>query len=149
MSNILDGIYEVDSPEATRKLACELAEQLNSGDVIALIGDLGVGKTAFTKGIAEGLDITEDIVSPTFTIICEHTDGKIPLYHMDVYRIEDEDELFEIGFDDYIYGDGVTIIEWADLIPESMPEQYTRILIEKDLEKGVNHRKITITNVNK
>lgn len=145
MSDIKEGIFEVDSPEETLEFAKEFAKQLNPGDVIALIGDLGVGKTAFTKGVAVSLGIDEDIVSPTFTIICEHTDGDIPLYHMDVYRIEDEDELFEIGFEDYLYGDGITIIEWADLIPESMPEKYVRILIEKDLEKGVNHRKITIT----
>ena len=149
MSDIKEGIFEVDSPEETLEFAKEFAKQLNPGDVIALIGDLGVGKTAFTKGVAVSLGIDEDIVSPTFTIICEHTDGDIPLYHMDVYRIEDEDELFEIGFEDYLYGDGITIIEWADLIPESMPEKYVRILIEKDLEKGVNHRRITITKVDR
>lgn len=143
----MEMVYEVNSPEETRALGEKLSEGFESGTVIALVGDLGVGKTHFTQGVADGLGVGESVASPTFTIICEYEEGRLPLYHMDVYRIEDEDELFEIGFEDYLYSDGVVIIEWADLIPNSMPDKYTKILIEKDLAKGLSYRRITVSQV--
>ncbi|MBO4461473.1 MAG: tRNA (adenosine(37)-N6)-threonylcarbamoyltransferase complex ATPase subunit type 1 TsaE, partial [Lachnospiraceae bacterium] len=107
--------------------------------------DLGVGKTVFTKGFGAGLDIEEPINSPTFTIIQVYDEGRLPLYHFDVYRIGDVEEMDEIGFDEYVYGDGVSLIEWANLIEEIIPKKHTEILIEKDLEKGFDYRKITVT----
>ena len=109
-----------------------------------LVGDLGVGKTVFTQGIAKGLEITEPINSPTFTIVQVYEEGRMPFYHFDVYRIGDVEEMEEIGYEDYFYGEGLTMIEWANLIQEILPEKYTQILIEKDLEKGFDYRKITI-----
>ena len=114
------------------------------GDVYCLTGDLGVGKTVFTQGFAAGLGIEEPVSSPTFTIVQEYEEGRMPFYHFDVYRIGDVEEMDEIGFDDYIYGDGVCLIEWANLIREILPEDFTGILIEKDLEKGFDYRRITL-----
>ena len=114
------------------------------GDVLTLSGDLGVGKTVFTKGFALGIGVTEAVSSPTFTIVQEYHSGRLPLYHFDVYRIGDPEEMDEVGFDDYVYGDGVSLIEWAELIEEILPEKRTRILIEKDVEKGFDYRKITV-----
>lgn len=122
-----------------------LAQTAKAGDVYALLGDLGVGKTVFTQGFAQGLGITEAVSSPTFTIIQEYEEGRLPFYHFDVYRIADVEEMYEIGFDDYIEGDGVCLIEWANLIEELLPEDITVICIEKDLEKGFDYRKITVT----
>ncbi len=122
----------------------KLGEKASPGQVYTLVGDLGIGKTVFTQGVAAGLGITEAINSPTFTIIQEYETGSIPLYHFDVYRIGDIEEMEEIGYDDYFFGKGICLIEWADLIREILPEQVIRITIEKDLEKGFDYRKITI-----
>lgn len=137
-------IVETFSSQETYALGERLAKEAKSGQVFTLIGDLGVGKTVFTQGIASGLGIDEPICSPTFTIVQEYYSGRLPFYHFDVYRIGDVEEMDEVGFDDYVYGDGVTMIEWANLIQEILPEKYTQILIEKDLEKGFDYRKITI-----
>lgn len=111
----------VKSEEETRALGRELAEGLKAGDIVALIGDLGTGKTALTRYIAEALGVKEPVTSPTFTIVREHKDGRLPLYHFDVYRVYDPDELYEIGFEEYLFGGGVCIIEWADLIEDLLP----------------------------
>lgn len=137
-------IIETNSPQETKELGKEMAERAKPGDVFTLVGDLGVGKTVFTQGIAEGLGIDEPVNSPTFTIVQEYESGRMPFYHFDVYRIGDPEEMDEIGFDDYIYGDGLCLIEWADLIEEILPEKRVAIRIEKDLEKGFDYRRITI-----
>lgn len=122
-------IFESRSAEETRALGKKMGEEAKASDVIALTGDLGVGKTVFTKGIAEGLGITEPVSSPTFTILQEYRSGRLPLYHFDVYRIGDPEEMDEVGFDDYVYGDGLCLIEWAELISDLMPEHYRQITI--------------------
>lgn len=137
--------FEVNSIEETTKLGKELGKILNPGDIICLTGDLGTGKTHITKGISQGLGITDNITSPTFTIVNEYNSGRLKLYHFDVYRVSDPDEIYAIGFDDYIFGDGVSIIEWANYIEEILPKDYLHIYITKDLSKGENYRKITIT----
>ena len=114
------------------------------GQIYTLTGDLGVGKTVFTQGVAAGLGITEPVNSPTFTIIQEYEDGRLPFYHFDVYRIGDLEEMEEIGYDDYFFGQGICLIEWAELIEEILPEKRIEVTIEKDLEKGFEYRKITI-----
>lgn len=119
------------------------------GDVYTLIGDLGVGKTVFTQGVAEGLGITEPVNSPTFTIVQVYDEGRLPFYHFDVYRIGDESEMDEIGYEEYFYGDGVCFVEWANLIPGILPKHYTEIKISKDPEKGFDYRLIEITEVNR
>ena len=113
-------------------------------EVYSLIGDLGVGKTVFTQGVANGLGIMESVNSPTFTIMQVYDEGRLPFYHFDVYRIGDIEEMDEIGYDEYFYGDGVCLIEWANLIEEILPEKYIKITIEKNLEKGFDYRKITV-----
>ena len=128
----------------TRDFAKELAKNAKSGDVFAVIGDLGVGKTAFTKGFADGLGISEPITSPTFTIVQVYESGRLPLYHFDVYRIGDVSEMDEIGYEDYFYGEGVSVMEWADLVEPILPDDVTVITMEKDLSKGVDYRKITV-----
>lgn len=140
-------IKETFSPEETLAFGEELGKNAKPGQVYTLIGDLGVGKTVLTQGIAKGLGIEEPICSPTFTIVQEYHTGRMPFYHFDVYRIGCVEEMDEIGFEDYVYGDGLTMIEWANLIEEILPEQYYRITIEKDLEKGFDYRKITIEEV--
>lgn len=137
-------VYESNSAEETRALGKRMGEEAQAGDVIALTGDLGVGKTVFTKGIAEGLGVKEPVSSPTFTILQEYRSGRMPLYHFDVYRIGDPEEMDEVGFDDYIYGDGLCLIEWAELISDLMPEHYRQITIEKDLTKGFDYRRIIV-----
>lgn len=137
-------IYETHSMEETRELGRQMGTEAGPGDVLTLSGDLGVGKTVFTKGFALGIGVTEAVSSPTFTIVQEYHSGRLPLYHFDVYRIGDPEEMDEVGFDDYVYGDGVSLIEWAELIEEILPEKRTRILIEKDVEKGFDYRKITV-----
>lgn len=133
------------SEKDTWELGFSLGEKAGAGQIFTLIGDLGVGKTVFTKGLARGLGITEPVNSPTFTILQIYEEGRLPLYHFDVYRIGDVEEMDEIGYEDYFYGDGVCLIEWADLIEEILPEHYTQIQIEKDLEKGFDYRRITVT----
>lgn len=123
--------YFSDSEEKTKEIAKKLAFHLGKGSFLAVYGDLGAGKTAFVKGLAEGLGVSENIVSPTFTILRAYESGTLPLYHLDVYRIADEDELFEIGFDDYAEGDGVCVCEWADLIPDALPGKRLDITIER------------------
>ena len=140
-------IFESFCETDTFELGVKIGKAANPGDVYTLIGDLGVGKTAFTKGVAKGLEITEAISSPTFTIVQVYDEGRIPFYHFDVYRIGDIEEMDEIGYEDYFYGDGVTFIEWANLIEDILPTRYRRITIEKDLEKGFDYRKITIDEI--
>ena len=144
MENIT--VIESFSADETLKLGQSLGEQAKPGEVYTLIGDLGVGKTVLTQGIAEGLGIDEPICSPTFTIVQVYEEGRMPFYHFDVYRIGDIEEMDEIGYEDYFYGDGLTMIEWANLIEEILPERRKEITIEKDLEKGFDYRRITITN---
>ena len=140
-------VYETFSAEETEKLGEQIGREAKPGEVYTLIGDLGVGKTVFTKGIAEGLGITEPVNSPTFTIVQVYDTGRMPFYHFDVYRIGDIEEMDEIGYEDYFYGEGLTMIEWANLIEEILPEKRKDIVIEKDLEKGFDYRKITVTEV--
>ena len=140
-------VIESFSPEETLALGTRLAEEAEPGKVFTLIGDLGVGKTVLTQGIARGLQIDEPICSPTFTIVQEYYSGRMPFYHFDVYRIGDVEEMDEIGFEDYVYGDGLTMIEWANLIEEILPKEYTRITIEKDLERGFDYRRITVEDI--
>ena len=128
----------------TYKLGEKIGQMAKPGTVISLTGDLGVGKTVFTQGLAKGLGIEEPVNSPTFTIVQVYEEGRLPLYHFDVYRIGDIEEMDEIGYEDYFYGEGVCLIEWADLIREILPEQMCRVTIEKDLEKGFDYRKITL-----
>ncbi len=136
-------IYESFSADETRALGESIAKNAKEGSIYCLSGDLGVGKTVFTKGFAEGIGVDDYITSPTFTIVNEY-EGKFKFYHFDVYRITDPDELFDIGFDEYIFGDGVCLIEWAEIIKEELPETCVWITIEKDLEKGLDYRKITV-----
>lgn len=139
---------EAFTPDDTFRLGFQMAEKAAPGDVIALLGDLGVGKTVFTKGFAAGLGIQEDISSPTFTILQLYEEGRLPLYHFDVYRIGDPEEMMEVGWDDYIYGNGVCLIEWANLIEDLMEEipdgKLKRVTIEKNPKKGFDYRKITV-----
>lgn len=135
------------SAEDTAALGEQLGRNAKPGEVYTLIGDLGVGKTVFTQGFAKGLGITEPVNSPTFTIVQVYEEGRLPFYHFDVYRIGDVEEMDEIGYEDYFYGQGVCLIEWANLIEEILPESYVRVTIEKDLEKGFDYRRITTERV--
>lgn len=137
-------IIETWSENETFQVGKALGDKAERGQIYTLTGDLGVGKTVFTKGLAEGLGITEPISSPTFTIVQIYENGKLPLYHFDVYRIGDVEEMEEIGYEDYFYGDGVCLIEWANLIGEILPEGIIPVTIEKNLEKGFDYRRITI-----
>ena len=140
-------IIETNTAKETFDFGKSLGESAKAGTVYTLIGDLGVGKTVLTQGLAKGLEIDEPISSPTFTIVQVYEEGRLPLYHFDVYRIGDVEEMEEIGYEDYFYGNGVSLIEWANLIEEILPEHYTEIKIEKDLEKGFDYRKITVTSI--
>ncbi len=135
-------IYETFSPEETRALGRAAGADAVPGQICTLRGDLGAGKTVFTQGVAEGLGITEPVSSPTFTIVQVYEDGRMPFYHFDVYRIGDIGEMDEIGYEDYFYGDGLCMVEWADKIPELLPEKRLDITIEKDPEKGCEYRRI-------
>jgi tRNA threonylcarbamoyladenosine biosynthesis protein TsaE len=137
-------IIETFSPEETVRLGVQMGQEAQAGSVYVLDGELGVGKTEFTKGFAKGLALTEPISSPTFTIVQEYEEGRLPFYHFDVYRIGDVEEMDEIGYEDYFYGGGVCLIEWGCLVEEIIPPERIRILIEKDLEKGFDYRRITI-----
>lgn len=141
-------ILESFQTKDTFRIGKNLGEQARRGQVVCLEGDLGVGKTVFTQGFALGIGIDENINSPTFTIVQEYESGRIPFYHFDVYRIGDVEEMDEIGFEEYLYGDGVCLIEWANLIQEILPANYTKVMIEKDLERGFDYRKITVVEVN-
>ena len=131
-------------PEDTYALGKQLGETALPGEIICLNGGLGVGKTVFTKGFAAGLEITEPVDSPTFTIVKQYDTGRVPMYHFDVYRIGDVSEMEEVGYEDCFYGEGVTLIEWSGLIVEILPPHVTTVTIEKDLEKGFDYRKITV-----
>ncbi|MBR6344400.1 MAG: tRNA (adenosine(37)-N6)-threonylcarbamoyltransferase complex ATPase subunit type 1 TsaE [Lachnospiraceae bacterium] len=144
MENIV--IKETFSAEDTFKFGENIGSKAVPGQVITLTGDLGTGKTVFVQGLARGLGIDDYINSPTFTIVQIYESGRLPLYHFDVYRIEDESEMYETGLDDYMYGEGVCVIEWAEMISGLLPEERTEILIEKDLEKGFDYRRITVKN---
>ena len=136
-------IIETYSQDETEKIGYDTAIKALPGQVYCLSGDLGVGKTVFTRGFARGLGIDEHITSPTFTIINEY-EGRLPLYHFDVYRVADPEEMDYIGCDEYFFGNGVCLIEWAELIEDIIPENAVWIKIEKDLEKGTDYRKIPI-----
>lgn len=130
--------------QETFALGRKIGEKASPGQVYTLIGDLGTGKTVFTQGVAKGLGIEETVNSPTFTILQIYEGGRLPFYHFDVYRIGCVEEMDEIGYEDYFYGNGVCFIEWADLIEEILPEHYVEITISKDLSKGPDYRKITV-----
>ena len=137
-------VIETHDPEETFEVGRTIGMNAKPGQIYTLTGDLGVGKTVFTQGVAAGLGITEPVNSPTFTIIQEYEDGRLPFYHFDVYRIGDLEEMEEIGYDDYFFGQGICLIEWSELIEEILPEKRIEVTIEKDLEKGFEYRKITI-----
>lgn len=140
-------VTETYSSEETFELGVKIGKESKPGQVYTLIGDLGVGKTVFTQGVAKGLEIDEPVNSPTFTIVQEYNEGRLPFYHFDVYRIGDIEEMDEIGYEDCFYGQGVCLVEWANLIEEILPDHYFQIVIEKDLEKGFDYRKITIEEI--
>jgi len=137
-------IVNTKNAKETFDLGVSMGEQAKPGQVYTLLGDLGVGKTLFTQGFAKGLGILEPVSSPTFTIVQIYKEGRIPFYHFDVYRIGDIEEMDEIGYEDYFYGNGVCMIEWADQIEEILPDDVIRIVLEKDLEQGFDYRKIMI-----
>ena len=137
---IIESLNEKD----TFLLGEKIGQEAEPGSVFALLGDLGVGKTVFTQGVAKGLGIEDSICSPTYTIVQVYEEGRLPFYHFDVYRIGDVEEMDEIGYEDYFYGEGVCFVEWANLIEEIMPENTVWIKIEKDLDKGFDYRRITI-----
>ena len=137
-------VTETRSPEETYELGRKIGLQARTGQVYTLTGDLGVGKTVFTQGVAAGLGITEPVSSPTFTIVQVYEEGRLPFYHFDVYRIGDIEEMEEIGYDDYFFGEGICLIEWAELIEEILPDDRISITIEKDLAQGFDYRRITV-----
>ena len=137
-------IIETNSAAQTYETGFNMGRNVKPGQIICLEGELGVGKTVFTQGVADGLGITEPVNSPTFTIVQIYEEGRMPFYHFDVYRIGDVEEMEEIGYEDCFYGEGLCLIEWANLIEEILPEHYKQVTIEKDLEKGFDYRRITI-----
>lgn len=137
-------VYETKRPEETYELGRQLGEKAEPGTIYCLEGDLGVGKTVFTQGFAKGLGVHETVNSPTFTILQQYEDGRMPLYHFDVYRIGDVEEMEEIGYEDCFYGEGVCLIEWPSLIREILPTKAVWILIEKNVDKGFGYRRITV-----
>ena len=140
-------ILDSESPEDTYTIGKYLGEYSAPGQVYTMIGDLGVGKTVFTQGFAAGLGIQEPVNSPTFTIVQVYEEGRLPFYHFDVYRIGDIEEMDEIGYEDCFYGEGVSLVEWANLIEEILPKKYLRIMIEKELDKGFDYRRITLEKI--
>ncbi len=141
-------VIETYSELETENYARQLASQLNSGAIVCLDGELGTGKTVFARGFARGLGIEDAVVSPTFTIMQIYEGGRLPLYHYDVYRISDIEEMYELGYEEYFYGEGVCLIEWASLIEELIPESAIYVRIEKLPEKGFDYRKISIKGFN-
>ncbi|MBS5604604.1 tRNA (adenosine(37)-N6)-threonylcarbamoyltransferase complex ATPase subunit type 1 TsaE [Clostridium sp. AF18-27] len=137
-------VYESNTPQETFELGKRLGAEAKPGQVYCLDGDLGVGKTVFTQGFARGLGITGPVNSPTFTIVQQYEEGRLPLYHFDVYRIGDISEMDEIGYEDCFYGSGVSLIEWSELIEELLPERAVHVTIEKDLERGFDFRRIRV-----
>lgn len=134
---------KISSEKDTSTFAAELAEKAQPGDVIALVGDLGTGKTTLTKYIAEALGVTDVITSPTFNIVCEYKTGRMPLYHFDVYRLTGPEEVYDLGFDEYFYGDGLCVIEWADLIEETLPEE--TVFVEMQYGRSPEERIYTVS----
>ena len=139
---IMVKIY-LEDENKTKEIGYKLGNLLTPGSVICLIGDLGAGKTTMTQSLAKALEVDDYITSPTFTIVNEY-EGKMPLYHFDVYRIGDPEEMYEIGYEEYFFGEGVCLIEWSKLIEELIPEEAINIEIDKNLEKGLDYRKITV-----
>lgn len=137
-------VLETRKPEETYELGRKMGAEAVPGQIVCLSGDLGVGKTVFTQGFASGLGIEGPVNSPTFTIVQQYEDGRLPLYHFDVYRIGDVSEMDEIGYEDCFYGGGVCLIEWPCLIEEILPERLTWVTIEKDVEKGFDYRLIRV-----
>lgn len=137
-------VVETYSAQETYELGKRLGREARAGEVYCLDGDLGTGKTVFTQGFAAGLGIEGPVNSPTFTILQQYEDGRLPLYHFDVYRIGDVEEMEEIGYEDCFYGDGVSLVEWSSLIREILPEKVIRVTIEKDMERGFDYRRITV-----
>ncbi|MBQ7915655.1 MAG: tRNA (adenosine(37)-N6)-threonylcarbamoyltransferase complex ATPase subunit type 1 TsaE [Firmicutes bacterium] len=137
-------VWETDTAEETELIGARLGQYAQAGQVYALDGDLGVGKTVFARGFARGMGVEQDIMSPTFTIVHEYREGRLPLFHFDVYRLMDEDALWDIGWDDYLDAGGVCLVEWASQLADSMPEDTWWITIEKDLSQGVDYRKVTL-----
>jgi len=135
-------IFETKSVEETMDIGRSLGKIIHAGMTVCLTGDLGTGKTHFAKGFAEGLDISGNITSPTFTIVNEYHDGRLPFYHFDVYRVNDVEEILQIGFEEYVYGNGVTLIEWADMIEPILPDEFIHVKIEKT--ENQDERKITV-----
>ncbi len=140
-------ILESNSATQTAQFACSLAQKAKPGMVICLDGELGTGKTVFTQGFAQGLGITEPVSSPTFTIVQVYEGGRLPLYHFDVYRINEPEEMEEIGYEDYFYGRGVCLVEWAVQIEELLPKDALRVCMEKDLERGFDFRRIEVAGL--
>ena len=140
-------ILESFSEENTFEIGKKLAMNAKAGDIFALSGDLGVGKTVFAKGFAEGLAIEDNISSPTFTFVLVYENGRMPLYHFDMYRIADPEELEEIGYEDYFFGEGVCLVEWPSRVEELLPENTVRVSIEKDLSKDFMYRKIVVEGI--
>ena len=137
-------VFKTNSPKETFEIGERLGKEASPGDIYTLIGNLGVGKTVFTQGFAKGLGIEENVNSPTFTIIQVYEEGRLKLFHFDVYRIGDISEMEELGYEEYFYSDGVTLIEWANLIEDIIPENAKKVTIRKDLEKGFDYREIMI-----
>lgn len=142
MDNI--SIFETYSAKETYGLAYDIAAHAKSGDIYLLYGNLGTGKTVFAQGFAAGLGIDDYVNSPTFTIMKGYDGGRLPLYHFDVYRIGSPEEMYDLDYEDYLYGDGVCLIEWAELIEELLPDEAIKIIIEKDIDKGFDYRRIII-----
>lgn len=140
-------VYESSGRQETYELGVELGRSAEPGQVYCMYGDLGVGKTILAQGMAAGLGVNDIVNSPTFTIVKQYDDGRLPFYHFDVYRIGDADEMDEIGYEDMVYGDGVCLIEWANLIEDILPEHRICVTIEKDLQKGTDYRKISIEEI--
>lgn len=141
-NNIYQKKYDSFDPDTTYQIALDLASVIKAGTIICLEGDLGVGKTVFAKGLAKGLGILDPITSPTFTLVNVYEEGRLPLYHFDVYRIGDEEEMYEIGYEDYFYGQGVALVEWPSRISGLIPMEALKVTIEKDLSKGLDYRRI-------
>ena len=139
-------VYETRSAQETFARGERIGREAKPGEIYTLTGDLGVGKTVLTQGVASGLGIVGTVNSPTFTILQVYENGRLPFYHFDVYRIGDEEEMEEIGYEDCFFGGGVCLIEWAERISGILPEMRISILIEKDLACGLDYRKITINN---
>ncbi|MBQ8955749.1 MAG: tRNA (adenosine(37)-N6)-threonylcarbamoyltransferase complex ATPase subunit type 1 TsaE [Lachnospiraceae bacterium] len=139
-------VIETRGPEETYNIALSIGREAAPGAVIALTGNLGIGKTVFAKGIAAGLGIKDHVSSPTYTIVQQYDGGRLPMYHFDVYRIGDITEMDETGYEDFFYGDGVTVVEWADIVRDIMPDDTCWIRIKGNPDKGYEYRRIVISD---